>query len=106
VNDDPVAAVARLARYAVMVHIKDFHVKPKKQMPPTGWFATPTRLALRGAIVGHGVIDIPAQLRLLKKAGYHGYLSLEFEGMEEPTQAIRLGLDYTREQLQAIKALD
>ena len=59
-------------------------------------------ICLRGAIAGHGVLDLPAQLTLLKKAGYNGYLSLEFEGMEEPTQGIKLGLDYLREQLKAM----
>jgi sugar phosphate isomerase/epimerase len=48
------------------------------------------------------VIDVPAQLRILKKSGYDGYLSLEFEGMEEPTKAIKLGLDYLRTHLEAI----
>lgn len=99
VNEDPVAAVRRLAKYAIMVHAKDFHVRPRRTIPATGWFATPTSIALRGAIAGHGVIDIPAQLKLLKKAGYDGYLSLEFEGMEEPTLAVRLGLDYLRREL-------
>jgi sugar phosphate isomerase/epimerase len=99
VNEDPVRAVARLAKYAIMAHAKDFHVRPKDRMPASGWFATPTSIALRGAIAGHGVIDIPAELRLLKKVGYTGYLSLEFEGMEDPRQAVRLGLDYLREQL-------
>jgi sugar phosphate isomerase/epimerase len=99
VNDDPVKAVARLAKYAVMAHVKDFHVKPKSKSPGAGWFETPTEIALRGAIAGHGAIDIPAQLRLLKKSGYDGYLSLEFEGIEEPTKGITLGLDYLRSQL-------
>jgi sugar phosphate isomerase/epimerase len=99
VNDDPVKAVKRLAKYAVMVHAKDFHVRDKRTMPATGWFATPTRIALRGAIVGHGVIDVPAQIAHLKKAGYNGWVSLEFEGMEEPITAIRLGLDYLRKLL-------
>jgi len=103
VNDDPIAAVARLAKYAVMVHVKDFHVKEKSQSPGTGWFDTPTEIALRGAIAGHGVIDIPAQLRILKKSGYDGYLSLEFEGMEEPTKAVSLGLEYLRGQLSALE---
>ena len=79
-----------------MAHAKDFHVKPKSAMPPTGWFATPTKIALRGAIAGHGVLDLPAQIKLLKNAGYNGFLSLEFEGIEEPTTAIKLGLDYLR----------
>ena len=65
-------------------------------MPPGGWFATPTEICLRGAIAGHGVLDLPAQIKLLKKAGYNGYLSLEFEGVEEPTRGIMLGVDYLK----------
>jgi sugar phosphate isomerase/epimerase len=92
VNADPVDAVKRLAKYAVHAHIKDFHVKPKSQMPTAGWFATPTDIALRGAMVGHGCIDLLSSLKLLKKAGYNGWLSLEFEGMEEPTFGVTQGL--------------
>lgn len=99
VDSDPVDAVKQCVPYAQMVHVKDFHRRPIKQMPPTGWFATPTPYALRGAIVGHGVIDIPAQLKLLKKAKYNGVLSLEFEGIEEPTFAVQTGLDYLRGEL-------
>lgn len=99
VNEDPVAAVRRLARYAIHAHVKDFHVRPKDRMPPSGWFATPTDIALRGAIVGHGVIDVPTQLKLLKQAGYDGYLSLEFEGMEDPPFGVEQGLAYLRQQL-------
>ncbi len=100
-DQDPVEGVKRLAKYAVMVHAKDFHVRSKKETPPTGWFATPTTIALRGAIVGHGVIDVPAQIRLLKRAKYDHFLSLEFEGMEEPTEGITLGLDYLRKLIGA-----
>jgi sugar phosphate isomerase/epimerase len=102
VNENCTDATRRLAKYVVMAHAKDFHVKPKKEMPETGWFATPTNIALRGAIAGHGVLDLPAQLKLLKQAGYNGFLSLEFEGMEEPTQAITLGLDYLRATLKTL----
>jgi sugar phosphate isomerase/epimerase len=99
VEDDPVAAVHRLAKYAVMVHAKDFHVRPKESMPPSGWFATPGKTALRGAIVGHGVIDVAAQVRLLKESEYDGFLSLEFEGLEDPIVAVKLGLEYVRKLL-------
>jgi sugar phosphate isomerase/epimerase len=105
VNEDPVAALRRVVRYVVHAHVKDFHVRPKRRMPPSGWFATPTPIALRGAIVGHGEIDIPAQLKILVRAGYQGYLSLEFEGIEEPAQAVRLGLEYVHAQLKALGAL-
>ena len=102
VNEDCTSATRRLAKYAIMAHAKDFHVKPKDQMPPTGWFATPTEICLRGAIAGHGVLDLPAQLKLLKRAGYDGYVSLEFEGIEEPTKAVKLGLDYLRDVLKSL----
>ncbi len=105
VDADPVKAVKQCLPYAQMVHVKDFHRKPKKQAPPTDWFATPTKYALRGAIVGHGEIDIPAQLKLLKRARYNGVLSLEFEGMEEPTFAVQTGLDYLKQELTKIKML-
>jgi sugar phosphate isomerase/epimerase len=85
-----------------MAHAKDFHVKPKKEMPPAGWLHDADAIALRGAIAGHGVLDLPAQLKLLRKAGYDGYLSLEFEGMEEPTKAVTLGLEYLRSVLKSL----
>ena len=99
VNADPVAAVRQLLPYAIHAHVKDFHIRPKKTMPPSGWFATPTPIALRGAIVGHGAIDIPAQLKLLKRAKYAGWLSLEFEGMEDPELGVREGLKFLRREL-------
>ncbi|MCC7409843.1 MAG: sugar phosphate isomerase/epimerase [Phycisphaeraceae bacterium] len=95
VNENPVNAVTRLAKYVIMAHVKDFHVRPKTAMPPAGWFATPTKIALRGAIVGHGVIDIPKVLTILNKR-YTGYLSLEFEGMEDPPFACEQGLAYLK----------
>ena len=33
---------------------------------------------------------------MLKKAGYDGYLSLEFEGMEDNLTALKAGLAYLR----------
>lgn len=103
VNEEPVQEVRRLVSYAVHVHVKDFHVKPKKQAPASGWFATPTAIALRGAIVGYGEIDVPAQLRILARAGYQGYLSLEFEGIEEPIEAVEMVLVFLRQHLAALK---
>ena len=96
VNEPPVSAVRRVAKYAQMVHTKDFHARPKKTLPLPGWFATPTPIALRGAIVGHGVIDVPKQIAILKRAGYRGFLSLEFEGLEEPLTAVKMGVEYLR----------
>ena len=97
VQADPVAAVRKLLGYAQTVHIKDFHVRPKHSMPPQGWFATPGKTALRGAILGHGVIDLRKQLQLLREGRYRGFLSIEFEGMEDPLLALQLGVKFVRE---------
>ena len=105
VDADPVDAVKQCVKYAQMVHIKDFQQKLKKQMPPIGWFATPTRYALRGSILGHGIIDLPAQLKLLKRAKYSGVLSLEYEGIEEPAFGVQTGLDYLRGELEKLGML-
>ncbi len=62
VNDDPVKAVARLAKYAVMAHVKDFHVKKKAKSPGAGWFDTPTGDCLmRGASSGMGRSIFPSR---------------------------------------------
>ena len=53
---------------------------------------TPARVALH-TLHQHDAPDCDFSAeKILKDAGYNGYLSLEFEGMEEPTQAVRLGL--------------
>ena len=96
VEQKPVDAFEAVAKYVIMAHAKDFHVKPKAKMPASGWFATPTEICLRGAIAGHGELDLPSLLKLLKKSGYDGWLSLEFEGMEEPARGVQLGLEYLR----------
>jgi len=105
VNEAPEKAVANVAKLAIMCHVKDFHVKPKAKRPPTGWFDTPTEISLRGAIVGHGAIDIPKQLATLKKVGYKSWLSLEFEGIEEPAFAVKTGLDYLKLHMKALGVL-
>ena len=113
-NQDPVDAAKRLGRYVVMAHAKDFHIKKKKDAPPpapqingqnqlgAGWIHTPTTIAIRGAVTGHGDLNLPAQLKALDRAGYDGPLSVEFEGLEEPRQAVRLGLAYLEQQLEAL----
>jgi len=103
VDEDPARAVGRLAPYAFHVHVKDFHVKSgTAPNPGQGWFQSRAGNYLRGAIIGHGDVPVGQCLRLLKKAGYDGVCSLEFEGMEEPRQGIRLGLENLQRFLAAV----
>ena len=47
---------------------------------------------LRGSIVSQGDLDIPHTIETLKKSGYDGYVSIEFEGMEDCSTASAAGM--------------
>lgn len=99
-DEDPVSAVRRMAPYAVHCHAKDFHVKPASAADPgRGWFRSRGGAYLRGAIVGHGTVDLPACLALLTQAGYDGWLSIEFEGLEDCLLGLEIGLANLRAYL-------
>jgi sugar phosphate isomerase/epimerase len=96
VDEDPVAAVKNNLPYASLVHVKDFYLRPSYLNPGEGWFKTTSGNYLRGAIVGHGDIDIREVLRVVKNSGYDGYISLEFEGLEACKSGTKIGLDNIR----------
>ncbi len=89
---DPVKSVTIAAPYTIHVHAKDFLYK--KGECPEGFFETTGCNGLRGTVVGHGVVPIAQCLRILKKAGYDGWVSLEFEGMEDNKKALEIGYNY------------
>ncbi|MDO4740993.1 MAG: sugar phosphate isomerase/epimerase [Eubacteriales bacterium] len=91
-DEDPAAAVKVAAPYAIHAHAKDFHLRcPKRPAPNAGWFPSKKGTLLRGAIVGHGEVPVDVCLKTLVAAGYDGWLSLEFEGMEDCFMAIAEG---------------
>ncbi|WP_340018904.1 sugar phosphate isomerase/epimerase [Paenibacillus sp. FSL H3-0457] len=96
VDEDPVSAVNNNIPYASIVHAKDFYWRPSYRNPGEGWFQTSHGNYLRGAIVGHGDIDMPEVFRVLKQSGYDGYISVEFEGMEDCKTASRIAMDNVR----------
>jgi sugar phosphate isomerase/epimerase len=68
---DPCKAADKLAAYILATHIKD--VRPEQGRPVDAWnfFAcTP---------IGEGVIDNLSIARLLKRAGYRGFLAVEVD---------------------------
>ncbi len=93
-DEDPVLSVSRLAPYAVHVHCKDFlYRKGNETNPGATWFKTRGGNYLRGTIVGHGEANIAQSLAILKSKGYDGYISLEFEGVEDNLRGISLGIE-------------
>ncbi len=100
VDEQPVDALKTAAGYAVHAHAKDFHFKRKGEyIPPQGWFETAGGNYLRGAIIGHGIVNVPECLRMLREAGYDSWLSVEFEGMEDCIKALDCDLANLSEML-------
>ncbi|MCL1964581.1 MAG: sugar phosphate isomerase/epimerase [Firmicutes bacterium] len=96
-DEDSVYAVTIAAPYAFHVHAKDFLVKPAKSDDPgEGWFRSRHGRYLRGTVVGHGCIPVRACVEILRKNGYDGWLSYEFEGMEDNLPALEAGIGYLR----------
>ena len=103
-DEDPAVAVARVLPYAFHVHAKDFHRKSGMEADPgEGWFPTRAGNHLRGAIIGHGNVPVAQCVRLLKRAGYEGVLSVEFEGLEDPLKGIAIGQANLRRFVAAAK---
>jgi sugar phosphate isomerase/epimerase len=103
VDEDPILAVSRVAPYAFLAHVKDFHVKSGSQPHPgEGFFGTRGGNHLRGAIVGHGEVPVQQCLRILQNAGYGGYVSIEFEGLEDPLLGISYGLKNLRHYIKTM----
>lgn len=93
---DPVKSVSIAARYAFHVHAKDFLFKSGELPRPDGFFDTLGGNHLRGTILGHGAVNVRGCMNVLRAAGYDGYVSLEFEGLEEVLPSIQNGLKYLK----------
>ncbi|MGG1679816.1 sugar phosphate isomerase/epimerase family protein [Neobacillus sp. NRS-1170] len=94
IDEDPLVGVKKNLKYAATVHLKDFYIRPYYENPGGGdWFRTVNENYLRGAIVGHGDLNIHEILRLVKNSGYDGYLTVEFEGMEDCKVGSKIGMD-------------
>ena len=93
-DENPSVAVGRCAPYAFYVHAKDFIVKSGADTNPgKSFFMSRGGNYLRGTIVGHGDVPVKACLGALKKVNYDGWISIEFEGLEDPCEAVSLGLE-------------
>ena len=93
-DEDPVKSVGVMAPYAKHVHAKDFHWKSGMDVNPgEGWFRTRAMNYLRGAIIGQGDAKVCQSVQILKSKGYDGYITVEFEGMEDNLKGIRIGKD-------------
>lgn len=96
-DEDPQHAVGVAAPYAVHVHVKDFIFKKGTEDQPAGrWITTRGGNYIRGTVVGHGVVPVRPCMNILKRAGYNGYVSVEFEGAEDTFEALKQAIEFLR----------
>lgn len=97
VDENSVVGVNKNLPFASLIHFKDFYFRHFDENPGGGkWITTANGNYIRGAIVGHGDVEIRKIVKLIKDSGYDGYLTLEFEGMEECKEASKIGMDNIR----------
>ena len=103
-DENPEICCGKAAPYVFYVHAKDFIVKDGKGADPgEGFFQSRGGNYLRGTIIGHGVVPVMQCLRVLKNNGFDGYVSVEFEGIEDCMLGIRIGLDNLKKYLSSIE---
>ena len=83
-DEDPLSAVMNNISIASHIHFKDFHIKRTAPLIEDEYFKTLHGYYLRGAITGDGDVDLKCISKVIRESGYEGYLSIEFEGWEDP----------------------
>ena len=102
-DENSAVAVGKLARYAKHVHAKDFHIKSGNGLNPgKGFFKSRSGNYLRGSIIGHGDIPVFQCLSILKSNGYDGFVSVEFEGMENCLDGIAVGYENLKKMVEML----
>lgn len=90
-------AIRQVAGIAYMVHFKDFSTRTPD--PAYEGLKSTSGIPLIGAAVGEGVVDLAACIQALKGAGFEGWLSVEYEGEEDPRTAVPRSIENARTYL-------
>lgn len=100
-GEDPIRAASRLGDRIVHVHFKDWHRVPESAEPPARSVSGLDGRRYTGAILGEGIVDLVGATSELRRLGYSGYVSVEYEGVGDPGAAVRQGVHYVRSLLGA-----
>ena len=101
-DEDPVTAVSRVANYAFHVHAKDMLICPPDTDGGVGIIKTRGMNCLKPTAVGHGSVPVKQCLAILKKAGYDGWVSVEYEAKGDCIEGIAEGLRNLRSYLETL----
>jgi len=94
VNQPSHEAIQQVASMANMVHFKDVKEAPANH---EGWAYTALNgKKYLGTAVGEGEVELGKCIEELKQAGFDGWLSVEYEGVESPITAIPRSIENAR----------
>ncbi len=97
VNQPSHEAIREVAPIANMVHFKDFAPTPAAY---DGWAYTALDGGrFLGTAVGEGTVDLAQCVAELRSAGFDGWLSVEYEGLEDPFTAVPRSIVNARKYL-------
>ncbi len=98
VEEDPIKTLHDMKPTMVHVHIKNSRrVGPVEQVERH--LDSDGGARYTGVLLDQGAVDIPAVLAELDKIGYSGFVSVEYQGMDEPCEALRYNLEYAEKVL-------
>ena len=97
-GEDPAVSFTRCAAHTVHAHFKDWELLPEGE----GMRGLDGRW-YRGALIGEGIVDHRSCLQAMKKAGYTGFINIEYEGnLYPPDEAVSKAVNYLRETMAEI----
>ena len=99
-GEDPVECARRLAGHIAYVHLQDWEI-----------FDSPGEARIPGldgryyvkALVGEGVLDLPAIIRELHRQNYDGFLDIEYVGSRyQPAEAVSRAVRYLEQLIDGL----
>lgn len=105
VDEDCATATSALLDFVVHVHAKDVHIRSGMNYDPgRGYNRSRGGNFRRGAIFGHGDVATYQILAAIKRSGYDGFVSLEFEGLEETMLGVSIGSENLNRMINDLEA--
>lgn len=92
--------VSKLANLASHVHLKDMKKYDFYDKNRPVCYETRGCNYLLGTTVGYGDAKVRQCIKILEKAGYDGYLNIEYEGQEDCIEGLKKGLLFVRDVLE------
>lgn len=96
VGETPKPFLEAFAEDVCHVHVKDLLQKTTEVSPGRYWMRTMNGWWLRNTMVGSGVVDFEACLKILKKADYQGSFALENNHPEPYEDGVYQAMEYLR----------